>query len=80
VAQLEVMQADVTKLDVDAIANAANTDLAHGGGVAAAISRAGGPEVQRQSDERAPIGLGAAVETTGAPATAAAGMAATISA
>jgi O-acetyl-ADP-ribose deacetylase len=64
VAQLEVMQADVTKLDVDAIANAANTDLAHGGGVAAAISRAGGPEVQRQSDERAPIGLGEAVETT----------------
>jgi O-acetyl-ADP-ribose deacetylase (regulator of RNase III) len=64
VAQLEVMQADVTKLDVDAIANAANTDLLHGGGVAAAISRAGGPELQRESDERAPIGLGEAVETT----------------
>jgi O-acetyl-ADP-ribose deacetylase len=64
VAQLEVMQADVTKLDVDAIANAANTDLMHGGGVAAAISRAGGPELQRESDERAPVGLGEAVETT----------------
>ena len=64
VARLEVMQADVTKLDVDAIANAANTDLMHGGGVAAAISRAGGPELQRESDERAPIGLGEAVETT----------------
>ena len=64
VARLEVMQADVTKLDVDAIANAANTDLLHGGGVAAAISRAGGPELQRESDERAPIGLGEAVETT----------------
>src|SRR3954469_5958803 len=36
----------------------------HGGGVAAAISRAGGPEVQRESDEKAPIGLGEAVETT----------------
>jgi O-acetyl-ADP-ribose deacetylase (regulator of RNase III) len=63
-AQLEVIAADVTKLEVDAIANAANTQLAHGGGVAAAISRAGGPEVQRESDERAPIGLGEAVETT----------------
>jgi O-acetyl-ADP-ribose deacetylase len=63
-AELEVTKADVTKLEVDAIANAANTDLKHGGGVAGAISRAGGPEVQRESDEKAPIGLGEAVETT----------------
>jgi O-acetyl-ADP-ribose deacetylase (regulator of RNase III) len=64
-AELEVLDADVTALEVDAIANAANTELRHGGGVAAAISRAGGPEVQRESDEKAPIGLGEAVETTG---------------
>jgi O-acetyl-ADP-ribose deacetylase len=64
VAELEVLAADVTALDVDAIANAANTQLRHGGGVAGAISRAGGPAVQRESDERAPIGLGDAVETT----------------
>jgi O-acetyl-ADP-ribose deacetylase len=64
VPQLEVIAADVTKLDVDAIANAANTQLMHGGGVAGAISRAGGPAVQRESDQRAPIGLGEAVETT----------------
>ena len=63
-AELEVTRSDVTKLEVDAIANAANTELKHGGGVAAAISRAGGPEVQRESDEKAPIGLGEAVETT----------------
>jgi O-acetyl-ADP-ribose deacetylase (regulator of RNase III) len=63
VAELEVIAGDVTKLEVDAIANAANTQLKHGGGVAAAISRAGGPEVQRESDEKAPIGLGEAVET-----------------
>ena len=63
-AELEVIAGDVTTLEVDAIANAANTDLAHGGGVAAAISRAGGPDVQRESYDRAPIGLGEAVETT----------------
>jgi O-acetyl-ADP-ribose deacetylase len=43
--ELEVLQADVTMLEVDAITNAANTELRHGGGVAAAISRAGGPAV-----------------------------------
>ena len=62
--ELEVIAADVTKLEVEAIANAANTRLAHGGGVAAAIARAGGPEVQRESNEKAPIALGEAVETT----------------
>jgi O-acetyl-ADP-ribose deacetylase len=64
VAEIEVQQADISKLEVDAIANAANTQLAHGGGVAGAISRAGGPQVQAESHERAPIGLGEAVETT----------------
>jgi len=61
--EIEVLQADVTRLEVDAIANAANTQLMHGGGVAGAISRAGGPEVQRESNDKAPIGLGEAVET-----------------
>jgi O-acetyl-ADP-ribose deacetylase (regulator of RNase III) len=64
VAQIEVQQADITKLEVDAIANAANTRLRHGGGVAGVISRAGGPSVQAESDERAPIELGEAVETS----------------
>jgi O-acetyl-ADP-ribose deacetylase (regulator of RNase III) len=63
VAEIEVRQADITKLEVDAIANAANTELKHGGGVAGAISRAGGPAVQEESDRVAPIGLGEAVET-----------------
>ena len=63
-ATVEVLETDITTLEVDAIANAENTMLRHGGGVAGAISRAGGPEVQAESDRRAPIGLGEAVETT----------------
>ncbi|HUJ34635.1 MAG TPA: macro domain-containing protein [Solirubrobacteraceae bacterium] len=63
--RIEVLDTDITKLDVDAIANAANTELRHGGGVAGAIARAGGPVVQAESTSRAPIGLGEAVETTG---------------
>jgi O-acetyl-ADP-ribose deacetylase (regulator of RNase III) len=47
-----------TKLEFDAMTNAAKTQLRHGGGVAAAIACAGGPEVQRESNEKAPIGLG----------------------
>jgi O-acetyl-ADP-ribose deacetylase (regulator of RNase III) len=65
VAELEVLQADVTKLEVDAIANAANTHLMHGGGVAGAIARAGGPAIQEESRAKAPIGLGEAVDTSG---------------
>ena len=64
-AAIEVRDADITTLAVDAIANAANTRLLHGGGVAAAISRAGGPAIDEESRARAPIGLGEAVETSG---------------
>ena len=62
-ARVEVREADITKLDVDAIANAANTHLLHGGGVAGAIVQAGGPSIIDESDSKAPIGLGEAVET-----------------
>jgi O-acetyl-ADP-ribose deacetylase len=62
--EIEVIQGDITEIEVDAIANAANTKLKHGGGVAAAISRAGGPAVQAESNEAAPIELGKAVATT----------------
>jgi O-acetyl-ADP-ribose deacetylase len=64
-ATIEVLDTDITQLEVDAITNAANTQLLHGGGVAGAIARAGGPEVQTESERRAPIGLGDAAETTG---------------
>jgi len=63
-AAIEVLDTDITTLDVDAIANAANTRLMHGGGVAGAISRAGGATIQDESDVKAPIGLGEAIETS----------------
>jgi O-acetyl-ADP-ribose deacetylase (regulator of RNase III) len=63
-ASIEVLDTDITQLAVDAIANAANTQLLHGGGVAGAISRAGGPAVDAESRRKAPIALGEAVETT----------------
>jgi O-acetyl-ADP-ribose deacetylase len=64
-AEVEVVEGDITKLELDAITNAANTDLRHGGGVAGAISRAGGPSIQAESNGLAPIELGAAVATGG---------------
>jgi O-acetyl-ADP-ribose deacetylase len=65
VTRVEVLDTDITLLEVDAVANAANTRLLHGGGVAGAIARAGGPAIQQESADRAPIGLGEAVATTG---------------
>jgi O-acetyl-ADP-ribose deacetylase (regulator of RNase III) len=62
---IEVLDVDITTLEVDAIANAANTQLRHDGGVAGAISRAGGPSIQEESDRKGPIALGDAVETGG---------------
>jgi O-acetyl-ADP-ribose deacetylase (regulator of RNase III) len=48
---LQILQGDITIEEVDAIVNAANENLAHGGGVAWAISKNGGPTVQQESDE-----------------------------
>ncbi len=62
---IEVLDTDITTLEVDAISNAANTQLMHGGGVAAAIARAGGPVLISESHDRAPIDLGSAVATSG---------------
>ena len=47
---LQLVQGDLTEEHVDAIVNAANTHLQHGGGVAGAISRRGGSQIQAESD------------------------------
>lgn len=65
--ELQLIQGDITRIEVDAIVNAANSQLAGGGGVDGAIHRAGGPEIMRELDEiRARIGrceTGSAVVT-----------------
>jgi O-acetyl-ADP-ribose deacetylase (regulator of RNase III) len=62
--QLEVVDGDITRLEVDAIANAANDRLWMGAGVAGAIKRAGGEEIEREAVARGPIPVGDAVATT----------------
>lgn len=68
-AVLEIAQGDITALAVDAIVNAANKYLAHGGGVALAILRKGGPTIQTESSSiiatRGPLQTGEAVVTGG---------------
>ena len=48
--RLIIVLGDLTEEHVDAIVNAANSHLSHGGGVAGAISRRGGPQIQAESD------------------------------
>src|SRR3954469_1738234 len=61
--KLEIVEADITRLDVDAIANAANDELWMGSGVAGAIKRAGGDEIEAEALARGRIAVGDAVAT-----------------
>jgi O-acetyl-ADP-ribose deacetylase len=62
--ELEVVERDITALEVDAIANAANNHLWMGAGVAGAIKRAGGEEIEREAVQLGPIEVGDAVATS----------------
>jgi O-acetyl-ADP-ribose deacetylase (regulator of RNase III) len=62
---LEVVDGDIAALEVDAIANAANNRLWMGSGVAGAIKRAGGEEIEREAMQQGPIEVGEAVATGG---------------
>jgi O-acetyl-ADP-ribose deacetylase (regulator of RNase III) len=62
-AELSVVEGDITALDVDAVANAANDHLWMGAGVAGAIKRAGGDEIEREAVAKGPIAVGDAVAT-----------------
>ena len=55
---------DITEMSVDAIVNAANQKLQHGGGVAGAIVRKGGYIIQEESNKIGEIGVGKAIITT----------------
>jgi O-acetyl-ADP-ribose deacetylase (regulator of RNase III) len=67
---IEVLQGDLTQQDVDAIVNAANNDLELGGGVAGAIARAGGPQIQAECRAIGRIAVGDAAITGGGTLTA----------
>lgn len=59
-----IEQGDITTYHVDAIVNAANNDLILGGGLAGAIARKGGPEIQKECNRLGPIKIGQAAITT----------------
>lgn len=60
---ISLREGDITEADVDAIVNAANTQLVLGGGVAGAIRERGGPAIQAECDRLAPVPTGDAVMT-----------------
>lgn len=62
---LELVEGDITEMETDAIVNAANAQLILGGGVAGAIRRKGGPQIQQECNKIGGTFVGGAVITTG---------------
>jgi len=61
--EVDIFKGDITRLEVDAIVNAANNELWMGGGVAGAIRKAGGAAIEAEAVKKGPIAIGDAVET-----------------
>ena len=61
--EIEVYRGDITQLELDALVNAANNRLWMGGGVAGALKRAGGKEIEAEAVTKGPIPIGEAVVT-----------------
>jgi O-acetyl-ADP-ribose deacetylase (regulator of RNase III) len=61
--ELEVREGDIAAVEADAVANAANDRLWMGAGVAGALKRAGGDEIEQEAMAQGPIPLGSAVAT-----------------
>jgi O-acetyl-ADP-ribose deacetylase (regulator of RNase III) len=64
-ANIQLVQGDITEMDVDAIVNAANNDLVLGAGVAGAIRRKGGDSIQQECNRIGAIPLGTSAITSG---------------
>jgi len=62
--ELEVREGDIAAVEADAVANAANDRLWMGAGVAGALKRAGGAEIEQEAIAQGPIPLGSAVATS----------------
>ena len=64
-ASLETERGDISQAKVDAVVNAANNHLWMGSGVAGALKRAGGLEIEREAVAKGPLQVGEAVVTNG---------------
>ena len=62
--EIEIIEGDITRVSADALVNAANNYLWMGAGVAGAIKKAGGKEIEEEAVRKGPIPVGAVVETS----------------
>jgi len=62
--EIEVIQEDITELDIEAIVNPANSQIRMGGGLAGIIKKKGGREMEKKAQEKAPVKVGKAILST----------------